>query len=78
MELKFLEIDNKTTEQNMKLERAKEIIIENQYNICLNDHQHLKYLLEMIYIKGASMLPMTDEELIARAKKIEETQININ
>tara|TARA_A100001201_G_scaffold143343_1_gene144599 strand:+ start:584 stop:745 length:162 start_codon:yes stop_codon:yes gene_type:complete len=51
----------------MKVERAKEIIIEHEYNICLDDHKHLKYLLEMIYIKGAS-----DEELIARAKTIEE------
>lgn len=50
-----------------KVERAKEIIIENEYNICLDDHKHLKHLLEMIYIKGAS-----DEELIAKAKIIED------
>lgn len=51
----------------MKVEQAKEIIIESEYNICLDDHKHLKYLLEMIYIKGAS-----NEQLIARAKIIKE------
>ena len=49
------------------VEQATEIIIENEYNACLDDHKHLKYLLEMIYIKGASY-----EELIARAKVIKE------
>ena len=47
------------------IEKAKELIRENEYNICLDDHTDIKYMIEQTHIVGAS-----DEELIKRAQEI--------
>ncbi|BAQ94071.1 hypothetical protein [uncultured phage_MedDCM-OCT-S28-C10] len=49
------------------IEKAKELIRETEYNICLDDHTNIKYMIEQIHIVGAS-----DEELIQRAQEITE------